>query len=124
MVNWAKLRQDFENVFWVDVLRVNPEQTQAMVIEGNSPVAIFRVREGGGLNLHLRASLSPGVAAIIGAITVYTHQFDVCEVFEFNEDGSFIFGDDALKFFVSNADKLHRPPPKEWTRSSVSVKLN
>lgn len=121
MANWVKLRQDLENVFWTDVLSVNPDQTQAMVVEDNSPIAIFRLREDGDLNLHLRASISPSVAAIIGAVTVYSNQFDVCEVFEFNDDGSFIFGADALKFYLTHADKLHRPPPQEWMRSAAKL---
>lgn len=121
MVNWSKLRQDLQNVLGYDALRVNPDGKQAMVVKDNTPMAIFISRETDGVYLHLRASILPNEAAMIAAVTVYSNQLDIGENFEFDKNGTWLYGDSALKFFIRNAEEMWPAAPKS---AGQALKLN
>jgi len=127
MFDWTKLQVAFRQVLGRDALSVDPSGNQAMLLEENTPVAIFRPRQLDGVDIHLRASITPNYAAMIATIAVYSHQVNFDEYFEFDENGKFIFGDEAVKFFEAHADELWRPAigkKQDGARKPFNMKLN
>jgi len=106
MINWDQIAKDFKAVLGYDALKIDPSGVQAMVVSDNTPIAILKAGEQDSINVHLRASILPNTAGLIGSVISHSHAMYLGENFEFLEDGSWVFGQDALKFFADNAKVL------------------